>query len=77
MTIKTIINHISRDLELIHAIYMFLDQIQVGKDVMGVVELIYPRALHLISPSMDPNTRERWASFSSIRVARVLLGLSP
>ena len=77
MTIKTIINHIYGDLKLIHAIYMFLDQIQVGKDVMGVVELVYPRALHLISPSMDPNTRERWVSFSSMRVGRVLLGLSP
>ena len=43
---------------------MFPNQIQANEDVVGIIELVYPKALYAISPSMEPNTREKWVFFS-------------
>lgn len=50
---------------------MFPNQIQADEDVVGIIELVYPKALYPISPSMELNTREKWVFFSPMRVVRV------
>ena len=58
---------------------MFLDRIQLEEDVeyvIVVVDLIYPTIFHHISPFMDLDMREGWASLSLSRVTRVSLSFS-
>ena len=66
MATKTIINHISRDLKLILAIWMFLDLITSDEDVEedsktidNITGLIYPMFFLPISSFMGFGKRER------------------
>ena len=43
---------------------MFQSRIQFKEYVVDIVELIYLTMFYLISPFMDPDMKEMWASFS-------------
>ena len=72
MIFKTNNKHRSRNNESIPMIWMFPYWIQYEKDIKeDFIKLVYSKIFHLISPLLDPSTREGWASLTLLRVAMV------
>ena len=58
---------------------MLPDQISFNEDdktIVIVIELVYPKVFHLITPFMDLGTRIGWASLPLLRVAKVSFSVS-
>ena len=58
---------------------MLPDQISFNEDdktIVIVIELVYPKGFHLITPFMDLGTRIGWDSLPLLRVAKVSFSVS-
>ena len=58
---------------------MFLDQISFNEDdktIVIIIELVYLKIFHHMTPFMDLGTRVGWASLPLLRVAKVSFSIS-